>query len=687
MTIPLAKRRNIGVLAHIDAGKTTTTERILYYAGRTYKMGEVDDGTTVTDWMKEEQRRGITITSAAISFEWRGHMVSLIDTPGHVDFTAEVERSLRVLDGAIIVLCGVGGVEAQTETVWRQANRYKVPRLCFVNKLDRPGSDYPRVIQAIQQRLRALPLPVQIPIGSDRSLQGVVDLLRMRAIYFDADEKDVVLRETDVPADLAAEAATWRDRLCETVAENVDSLAGPYLDNGTLSADELRAGIRQLTLANRAVPVLCGSSLKRVGVHPLLDAVVDYLPSPEEVPDVEGTDPEDASRKIRRGHSPEESLTALAFKVAADRYDEIVYVRVYSGVLRAGRKVFNPRREKKEAIAHIYHMYANRKEESVKEAGPGEIVAVGGLSNTTTGDTLCETDAPILLEPMQFPNTVVSMAIEPRTQADRDKLAESLQRLAREDPTFEVRNDAETGQTIISGMGELHLEVIKNRLLDEFGIGANVGEPRVAYKETIARAQEAEGRLIQQTGTRGTYAVVKLTVKPAALKGGVQFVNNLPTQKIKRRFAQAIEAGVIETARGGVVTGYPLINVEVIASDAEEHPSDSDEVAFEAAASIAMRKAVEEGGALLLEPIMSLEAVTPAQYLGDVIADLNSRRAEISQVLERDEARVVVALAPLSEMFGYATALRSMTQGRATYTLEPSDYRPAPQKIYDKMVV
>jgi elongation factor G len=687
MNIQLQNRRNIGVMAHIDAGKTTTTERILYHAGRTYKMGEVDDGTTVTDWMKEEQRRGITITAAAITFPWREHSVSLIDTPGHVDFTAEVERSMRVLDGGIIVICGVGGVEAQTETVWRQADRYHVPRICFVNKLDRIGADFFRAVEAIRVRLNALPLVLQLPIGREKEFHGIVDLVRMKAFHFEQEGKETELRETPLEGALAEQAEEWRDRLTERVAENVDRLAETYLETGTLPEKELKEGIRELCISSKAVPVLCGSALRRMGIVLLLDAVCDYLPSPLDVPPVIGTHPDDENKKITRRASPDDPLCALAFKVATDRYDELVYVRVYSGVLRSGRRVFNPRRDRKESVARIYHMYSSRKEETVTEAGPGEIVAVGGLSHTVTGDTLCESSDPVLLEPMQFPSTVVSMAIEPRSQADRDKLLASLGKLTREDPTFEVKSDAETGQLVISGMGELHLEVIKNRLLEDFGVQANVGEPRVAYKETLQRDTEGEGRIIQQSGTRGIFAVVRLRVAPMPLKGGVRFINRLPADKIKRKYIASIETGVMDTARGGVVTGYPLVNVEVTLLDAEEHPSDSDEATFEGAAALAMRRAVEEGGALLLEPIMSLDVLCPIQYLGDVIADLNSRRADISQVQEREDLRSVKATVPLSEMFGYATALRSVTQGRGTYTLEPSDYRPAPKKIYDRWVV
>ena len=687
MVIPLEERRNIGIMAHIDAGKTTTTERLLYYAGKTYKMGDVDDGTTITDWMKEEQRRGITITAAATSFVWKDRLVTIIDTPGHVDFTAEVERSLRVLDGGIVVICAVGGVEAQTETVWRQANHYAVPRICFVNKLDRMGADFQRAVDDIENRLSATPFVLQLPIGIEKTFCGVVDLVRQKAIYFQGADPDAAFREEAIPAEMESDAALWRERLIEQVAENVDRLADSYLETGTLSEDELHSGIREVTIGNVGVPVLCGSALRQMGMQPLLDAVCAYLPSPADVPPVRGVDPENEERVIERKALPDESLTALAFKLETTRYDDLIYMRVYGGTLRVGSRVFNARRGKKESVTRIYSMMANRREEQLKSAGPGEIVGVSGLSHTFTGDTLCDAKDPILLEPMQFPATVVSMAIEPRTQADRDKLVESLGKLAREDPTFEAKNDPETGQLVVSGMGELHLEVIKHRLLEDFGVDANVGEPRVAYKETIAAEAEAEGRIIQQTGTRGTFAVVRLRVKPVDLKGSVTFVDSLPHQDIKKRFIAAIETGVLDTARGGVVTGYPLINVEVSLIDAEAHPVDSDEVAFEAAASMALRNAMEQAGGVLLEPLMHLEVVVSGQNLGDVIADLNSRRAEISRVDDKGDLRTITAAAPLSEMFGYATSLRSLTQGRGSYSLEPSGYQPAPKKAYDQWVV
>ena len=690
MATPLSKRRNIGIMAHIDAGKTTTTERLLYYAGKTYKVGDVDDGTTVTDWMAEEQRRGITITAAAIDFTWQDCTITLIDTPGHVDFTAEVERSLRVLDGGVVVLCGVGGVEAQTETVWRQADRYRVPRICFVNKLDRVGADFYRVVEAIEKRLNLRTFVIQLPIGQEKQLRGVVDLVAMEGVFFEGEGKHAKMRRGEIPAEMEAGARAWREKLEEAVAEEVDGLTGKYLEAGCLAAGDLRAGLREITLGLKGLVILCGSSLKYVGVQPLLDAVCDFLPSPEEVPPVVGHDPAHPERSVKRSASADEPLTALAFKIATDRYDDLVYVRVYSGRFRQGRRVFNPRQDRKEVVSRIYRMLSNRKEETLKEAGPGEIVAVSGMINTVTGDTLCEAQHPILLEPMEFPATVISMAIEPRTQADRDKLTAALERLAREDPTFEVKHDAETAQLVVSGMGELHLEVIKHRLLEDFGVDANVGEPRVAYKETIKTAAEGEGRIVQPAGQRGTFAVVRVRVEPAALGGKVAFENCMPDQtppKVRRRYVAAAEEGALATAKGGVITGYPLINVKISLLDADEHPVDSDDVAFEAAASVAVRKAMDAGGAALLEPVMLLEAVLPSRYVGDVISDLNGRRAEIRAVTDRGDFQVIVAIAPLSEMFGYATVLRSITQGRGTYTLAPNDYRPAPKKIYEQWVV
>jgi len=690
MTTSLSKRRNIGVMAHIDAGKTTTTERLLYYAGKTYKVGDVDEGTTVTDWMAEEQQRGITITAAATDFYWNDCLITLIDTPGHVDFTAEVERSLRVLDGGVVVLCGVGGVEAQTETVWRQADRYNVPRICFVNKLDRTGSDFHRAVEAIEQQLGLRPFVIQLPIGREKGFRGVIDLLAMEALYFDPKGAGSEIRREAIPPDMEAEARARRESLEEAVAEEVERLTEKYLDSGKLETPDLRAGLREITLLLKGTVVVCGSALRNVGIQPLLDAVCDFLPSPEDVPPVSGHHPDHPDRRVTRKVSPDEPLTALAFKIATDRYDELVYVRVYAGRLRQGRRVFNPRQNKKEIVSRIYRMLANRKEETLKEAGPGEIVAVSGLNHTVTGDTLCETQHPLLLEPMKFPATVVSMAIEPRTQADRDKLLDSLAKLAREDPTFEVRHDPETAQLVVSGMGELHLEVIKHRLLSDFGVEANVGEPRVAYKETIRAQAEGEGRIAQQMGQRGTFAVVRLRLTPAQLGGRVAFENCMPDQtppKVRRRYIAAVEEGAVSTANGGVITGYPLINVRISLLDAEEHPVDSNDAAFEAAASMAVHNAMEAAGATLLEPVMSLETVAPGRYLGDVIADLNGRRADIHEVKDRGDFRVVAATVPLSEMFGYATVLRSITQGRGTYTLEPSDYQPAPKKIYDQWVV
>ena len=674
-------------MAHIDAGKTTTTERLLFYAGKTYKLGEVDDGTTVTDWMKEEQRRGITIVAAAIGFTWRDCLITLIDTPGHVDFTAEVERSLRVLDGGVAVLCGVGGVEAQTETVWRQADRYKVPRICFVNKLDRLGADFYRTVEAVEKRLGATPLVLQLPIGREKEFRGAVDLVARKAVHFDRSERNAPLHIAEIPPDLLEQSNLWHDRLVERVAENCGRLTDKYLETGSLSEQDLREGIREITVANKGVPVLCGSALKKMGIRPLLDAVCDYLPSPLDIPPVQGTDAKDESVVIKRKPLADEKLTALAFKVESGRYDDLVYVRVYTGTLRSGKRLYNPRRDRKEAVTRIFSMMANRRERQLDVAGPGEIVGVCGLRHTFTGDTLCETDDSILLEPMQFPSTVISMAIEPRTQADREKLNESLGKLAREDPTFEAKNDPETGQLVVSGMGELHLEVIKNRLLENYGVDANVGAPRVAYKETVAAAVEAEGRIEQQAGTRGAFAVVRMHIEPADLRGNVRFVNAFENADFKKRYIEAIRTGVLNTVRGGVVTGYPLINARITLTGAQDHPVDSDDNAFEAAASIAVRRGMETAGAVLLEPVMSLEVTAPGQYLGDIISDLNSRRACINHIKDRADLRVIEAEAPLSEMFGYATALRSLTQGRGNYTLEPSGYQPAPQKAYDQWVV
>ncbi|MEW6355745.1 MAG: elongation factor G [Planctomycetota bacterium] len=680
----IEKIRNIGIVAHIDAGKTTVTERILYYTGKAHKMGEVHEGTTVMDWMEEEQERGITITSAATTCLWREKQINIIDTPGHVDFTAEVERSLRVLDGAVVVFSGVEGVEAQSETVWRQADRYDVPRLAFVNKMDRAGASLDRTAQEIQERLGARPVILTLPIGEGQDFDGIIDLIRMKAVYFRGSDGAKITVE-DIPAALRDLAVERREEMLEAVAENDETLMEQYVEGQEITEDQVRRGLRAGTLGARIVPVLCGAAFKNKGIQPLLDAVCDFLPSPADVPAVKGVDPEDESKVLQRDPSEAEPLAALAFKIAADRHGELTFVRIYSGVLNANTRVYNATRDKKENITRLFRMHANKREQ-LSEMGPGEICAVVGPKFTVTGDTLCDARAAIVLERMNFPQTVISMAIETKTQDDKIRLEEVLQTLEKEDPTFEKRMDGETGQLIISGMGELHLEVLKHRMLREFNIDANVGKPRVAYKETVISTAEGEGRFIRQTGGRGQYGVVLLRVEPIAGKGVVEFVNEVRGGEIPREFIPAVEDGVRSTAAGGVTTGYPLVNVRVTLLDGSYHEVDSSDIAFATAGSMALRAAVEKAGVELLEPIMALEVVVPEEYLGDVIGDLNSRRADIAQMNQRGAMRVIHAVAPLAEMFGYATAVRSLTQGRATYTMEPREYRSVPKQIYDKIV-
>ncbi|NOZ22152.1 MAG: elongation factor G [Planctomycetes bacterium] len=676
--------RNIGIIAHIDAGKTTVTERILYYTGKAHKMGEVHEGTTVMDWMEEEQERGITITSAATTCMWKGKQINIIDTPGHVDFTAEVERSLRVLDGAVAVFSGVEGVEAQSETVWRQADKYAVPRLAFVNKMDRVGASLDQTVEDIRDRLGATPVVLTLPIGDGQDFQGIIDLIGMRALYFCGDDGAQVTPE-DIPASLMGGAEERREDMLETVAENDDALMERYIEGQEIGEDDLRAGIRAATLSARIVPVLCGAAFKNKGVQPLLNAICHYLPSPLDMPAVKGVDPEEEGKILERKPSAQEPLAALAFKIAADRHGELTFLRVYSGVLKANTRVYNVVKDKKESVTRVYRMHANKREQ-LNEIGPGEICVVVGPKFTVTGDTLCDSREPIILERMSFPQTVISMALEPKTQDDKVRLDDVLQTLAKEDPTFTKKVDRETGQLIISGMGELHLEVLKHRMLREFNIDANVGKPKVAYKETVVGAAEAEGRFIRQSGGRGHYAVVTLRVEPLAGEGQVEFVNEVVGGEIPKEFIPAVEAGVRSTAGGGVVTGYPLVNVRITLLDGSYHAVDSSDIAFAAAGSMALRAAVEKVGVDLLEPIMALEVLVSEECLGDVIGDLNSRRAMIGRMDQRGGLRVIHALAPLAEMFGYATAIRSLTQGRATYTMEPREYRGVPKQIYDKIV-
>ncbi len=687
--VPVEKRRNIGIVAHIDAGKTTTSERILYYTGRTYKLGGVDDGTAVTDWMLEEQRRGITITAAAVSCPWREHEINIIDTPGHVDFTAEVERALRVLDGCVAVLCGVGGVEAQTETVWRQADKYGVPRIAFVNKLDRMGAELLRVVGELEVKLAVKAVIMQLPIGRERTFEGVVDLIERRALRFDGDSKGALIVSGDIPEDMRDEVESAREALIERVAEDDDAVLEKYLAGESVGTDLLKDAIRRLTISTAIVPVFCGSALRNKGIQPLLDAICDFLPSPVDMPPVKGKrlkKGEEIGEEERRP-TTDEAFTALVFKTASDKHhDDLAYSRVYSGVLKAGDRVLNPRTKKQTRVRHMFRMYANKREEEVREIGPGDIVAITGLADVVTGDTLCTVNRPLIFGHMQFPQTVINMAIEPKSLRDRNRLAEVLGMLSRDDPTFRTQTDPETGQLVISGMGELHLEVLKHRMMDEFNLDVNVGSPRVAYRETIAAPGEIEYEFGQQVGGHGQFAKVKLLIEPAVIAEGVVFVAGLRSKDFPRAYLRAVEEGVRETAQGGVISGYPLINVRVTLAGAEHHPVDSSELAFQAAAANAMRLCVEEQGIKLLEPIMALEVAVPEAHMGDVINDLQSRRAVVRSLDERSGVRIIRVQAPLRELFGYTTVLRSLTQGRGSHSMEPCEYGVAPQKVYERIV-
>ncbi len=684
----LSKIRNIGIAAHIDAGKTTTTERVLFYSGTIHRMGDVDDGTTVTDFDQEEQQRGITIYSAAVSLSWRDHRINLIDTPGHVDFTAEVERSLRVLDGAVVVFDAYEGVEAQSETVWRQADKYKVPRICFINKMDKTGANFAGAVQSIVDRLHANPVPIQLPIGEENSFTGFVDLIRMEARIFSGRAEDTTFEIVPIPADMQPAAQAARHQLEEKVAELDDELMAHYLEHESLTAGQLIAGLRRGTVSLRCQPVLCGSSLRYRGVQALLDAVVDFLPSPLDIPPVTGHDPENPERILHRKCDPGEPLAALVFKIVADPHGDLYFLRVYSGVLKAGSRVTNVGRRKKENLPRLFRIFAKRREQ-IDQAWCGDIVAAIGLKDTLTGDTLCGPNQPILLERIEFPETVISMSIEPKSSAERDKLVAALSMLARSDPTFNYRENAETGQLLISGMGELHLEIIKHRLERDFNVEVHLGKPRVAYREAITLAAEAEGRLVRQTGGRGQYAVVRVRVEPFEPAPGqphFQFVNRIPGGKIRSLFIPAIESGARSAAGSGALGGYPLINVRVTALDAEEHPEDSSDVAFEIAASMAVQHAMEKAGPVLLEPIMKVEVVTPEDYFGAINGDLMGRRAVITGTSMRGRNRVIDAEVPLSTMFGYATHMRSLSQGRASYSMEPCRYEAMPMNLAEKVL-
>lgn len=676
----LKKTRNIGIMAHIDAGKTTTTERILYYTGRVHKMGEVHDGAAVMDWMEQEQERGITITSAATTCQWKEHRINIIDTPGHVDFTVEVERSLRVLDGAIALFCSVGGVEPQSETVWRQADKYRVPRIAFVNKMDRMGADFFQVVEMMKERLGANAIPIQIPIGKEDEFQGVIDLLTMEAIIYE-DDLGVKYTRTEIPEEYIKEAEEYREKLVEVLSEKDDDLMMKYLEGEEITVDELKEHLRRAAINVELIPVLCGSAFKNKGVQLLLDAVLDYLPSPVDVPPVKGINPDTGEEDTRKADE-EAPFSALAFKIMADPYvGKLAFFRVYSGVLNAGSYVYNSSKDKRERVGRILQMHANHREERT-EVYAGDLAAAVGLKNTSTGDTLCDADHPIVLEAMEFPEPVISVAIEPKSKADQDKLGMALQRLAEEDPTFKVKTDEETGQTIIEGMGELHLEIIVDRLLREFKVDANIGKPQVAYRETITqKVAGVNGKFIRQSGGRGQYGHVVLDIEPLGEGDGFEFENKIVGGVIPKEYIPAVEAGVIEAMENGVLAGYPVVDVKVSLVDGSYHDVDSSEMAFKIAGSIGFKEAAKKAGPVILEPIMKVEVVVPEDYMGDVIGDLNGRRGQVSGMETRATAQVVKANVPLSEMFGYATDLRSKTQGRATYTMQFSHYKPAPKNI------
>jgi len=688
---PIERYRNVGIMAHIDAGKTTTTERVLFYTGISHKIGEVHDGAATMDWMEQEQERGITITSAATTCFWQGmdrqfeqHRINIIDTPGHVDFTIEVERSLRVLDGAVAVFCAVGGVEPQSETVWRQANKYEVPRMAFVNKMDRSGADFLRVVEQIKKRLGSKPVPMQLPIGAEENVEGVVDLIKMKAIHWNPDDMGVTYEERDIPQAMLADCQQWREHMLEAAAEGSEALMDKYLEEGDLSVEDIRAGIRQQTLANEIVPAFCGSAFKNKGVQAMLDAVVEYMPSPLDVPAIQGVKQDETVDE--RHADDKEPFAALAFKIATDPFvGNLTFFRVYSGVLKSGDSVFNPVKGKKERIGRIVQMHANSREE-IKEVHAGDIAAAIGLKVVTTGDTLCDEKHVITLERMEFPDPVISVAVEPRTKADQEKMGIALSKLAQEDPSFQVRTDEESGQTIISGMGELHLEIIVDRMKREFGVEANVGNPQVAYRETIRKVVEQESKFVRQSGGRGQYAHVFLRIEPLPQGTGYEFVNAIAGGVIPREYIPAVDKGVQEQMMNGVLGGYPIEDIRVTLYDGSFHDVDSNEMAFKIAGSMGFRDGALKANPVLMEPIMKVEVITPEDYMGDVMGDLNRRRGVVQGMEELPSGKYIKAEVPLSEMFGYATDLRSATQGRATYSMEFTKYAEAPKMVSDAIV-
>jgi elongation factor G len=690
-TTPIERYRNIGIMAHIDAGKTTTTERVLFYTGISHKLGEVHDGAAVMDWMEQEQERGITITSAATTCFWSGmdqsfaeHRINIIDTPGHVDFTIEVERSLRVLDGAVAVFCSVGGVEPQSETVWRQANKYRVPRMAFVNKMDRPGANFLRVVKQMKERLQATAVPIQLPIGAEENFKGVVDLLRMQAIVWDDSTQGMTFELHDIPAEMADACQEWREHLVEAAAEGNEELTNKYLETLELSDEEIKLGLRQRTLRNEVVPVLCGSAFKNKGVQAMLDAVIEYMPSPVEVPDIRG-ELEDGAESVRKS-GDDQPFAALAFKIATDPFvGNLTFFRVYSGVLASGDTVLNPVKGKKERIGRILQMHANERKE-LKEVRAGDIAAAVGLKDVTTGDTLCDPKSIIMLERMEFPEPVIAVAVEPKTKGDQEKMGMALSKLAQEDPSFRVRTDEESGQTIISGMGELHLDIIVDRMKREFKVEANVGKPQVAYRETIRKAVEQEGRFVRQSGGRGQFGHVWIKLEPQEPGSGYAFENAIVGGVIPKEYIPAVDKGIREQLASGVLAGYPVVDVKVTLFDGSYHEVDSSEMAFKIAGSMAFKEGCNKAKPVLLEPIMKVEVVTPEDYMGDVMGDLNRRRGLVQGMEEAPSGRIIRAEVPLAEMFGYATDLRSMSQGRATYSMEFGHYNEAPNNVADAVI-
>jgi elongation factor G len=678
--------RNIGIAAHIDAGKTTTTERILYYTGRTHKLGEVHEGTATMDWMEQEQERGITITSAATTCEWRDIQINIIDTPGHVDFTAEVERSLRVLDGAVAVFDAVAGVQPQSETVWRQADKYSVPRICFINKMDRVGADFYHSIETIVSRLKCKPVAIQLPIGAEDQFKGIVDLVEMNARIWRDETLGAQYDTVEIPVDLVDKAKEYREKMIEAVAEHDDHLFEKFIEGKPISNDEIRAGIRKATIALKVFPVICGTAFKNKGVQTMLDAVVDYLPSPLDVPPVEGMDVDHPDKMLTRQASDSEPFSALVFKIMTDPYvGQLAFFRVYSGTLKSGDSVFNVAKGRKERIGRLLRMHANKREE-IQEILAGDICAAVGLKTVSTGDTICDADHPIVLESIDFPTPVIQLAVEPKTKADQEKMGVAIQKLAQEDPTFRVNTDPETGQTILSGMGELHLEIIVDRMMREFGVGANVGKPQVAYRETIRKNAEAEGRHVKQSGGRGQYGVVKLRVEPLPAGSGFEFVNEIFGGSIPKEYINPVEAGIKEALEGGILAGFPMSDIKVTLYDGSYHDVDSSEMAFKIAGSLGVKEAARRAKPALLEPIMAVEVVVPEEYMGDVIGDLNSRRGRIEGMELRGTTQIIKSSVPLSEMFGYATELRSRTQGRGSFTMHFGKYEEVPGAIAEEIV-